>query len=70
MSAPMIQPLPPIMTTAEVAQILRCKVDTVERYVHAHELAAIQIGRERRIRAEDLLEFIGNKPTTAKVRRP
>ena len=58
-----IQPLPPVLTTQEVAVILRCEEPTVERYVHRHELAAIQIGRERRFRAEDLLEFIATRPT-------
>ena len=60
-----IQPLPLVMTTEEVAQVLRCTEATVERYVHGHELPAIKIGRERRIRAEDLLEFVAARPTTA-----
>ena len=61
MSLAPIQPLPPIMTTSEVAELLRCPADTVERYVHAHELVAIQIGRERRFRAEDVLEFVATR---------
>lgn len=60
-------PIPPIMTTAEVAEVLRCSTKTVERYVYEHQLAAIQIGKERRFRAEDLLDFIAAKPTTCKV---
>ena len=62
-----IQPLPPILTTDEVAVLLRCKPKTVAGYVHRHELAAIQIGRERRFRAEDVLEFIGTRPTTQRM---
>lgn len=60
-----IQPTPPVMTTEEVAGLLRCSEATVERYVHSHELPAIQIGRERRFRAEDVLDFVASRPTTA-----
>ncbi|UCC30003.1 MAG: helix-turn-helix domain-containing protein [Phycisphaerales bacterium] len=66
MSLAPIQLLPPIMTTSEVAELLRCSADTVERYVHGHELTAIQIGRERRFRAEDVLEFVALRPATTR----
>ena len=66
MSTP-LQPLPLVMTTEEVAAVLRCSVETVERYVHAHELATIRIGRERRFRADDVLDFIAARPTTART---
>jgi excisionase family DNA binding protein len=52
------------MTTDEVAALLRCEPATVRRYVHNHELVAIQIGRERRFRAEDVLEFIATRHAT------
>jgi len=55
------------MTTKEVAELLRCSEQTVERYVHSHELDAIQIGRERRFRAEDVLHFIDSRPTTRRT---
>ncbi len=58
------QLLLPVMTTDEVAALLRCEPATIQRYVHNHELVAIQIGRERRFRAEDVLEFIATRPTT------
>ncbi|MCH7592222.1 MAG: helix-turn-helix domain-containing protein [Planctomycetes bacterium] len=64
-----IQPLPPVMTTEEVAALLRCPVASVARYVFSHELAAIQIGRERRFRAEDVLEFIAQRPLTIRAKR-
>ena len=64
MTPPVIQPLPPVLTTEEVAEVFRCPVKTVENYVHGHELSAIQIGKERRFRAEDVLEFIATRPTT------
>ncbi len=62
-----IQPLPLIMTTEEVAAVLRCSVETVQRYVHAHELAATQIGRQRRFRADDLLDFVASRATSART---
>ena len=61
-----IQPLPVVMTTEEVAEILRCSAQTVARYVFSHQLAAVQIGRERRFRAEDVLDFIASRPITTK----
>ena len=64
---PPIQPVPAIMTTDEVAEFLRCDAGTVQRYVHNHELTAIQIGRERRFRAEDVIEFIAQRPANTRV---
>ena len=63
-----IQPLPVVMTTKQVAELLQCDEATVERYVHRHELVAIQIGRERRFRAEDVLDFVGARRPSCKVR--
>ena len=67
MTSPPIQPLPLVMTTEEVAAVLRCLPGTVARYVASHELPAIQIGRERRFRADDVLDFIAARPTTART---
>ncbi|MCH8148231.1 MAG: helix-turn-helix domain-containing protein [Planctomycetes bacterium] len=67
MSWTQITPLPPVMTIAEVAKILRCEASTVKNYVHSHALVAIKIGRERRFRADDLLEFLAARPSTAKT---
>ena len=64
MSLPVIQPVPPVLTTDEVAALLRCKPATVANYVHAHELKVIQIGKERRIRGEDLIDFLASRPVT------
>ena len=58
--------LPPVMTTEEVAKLLRCDVATVERYVHRHELTAILIGKQRRFRADDVLDFVEARPATAR----
>jgi excisionase family DNA binding protein len=62
-----INPLPAVMTTEEVAAFFRCSEDTVARYVHRHELVAIQVGKERRFRAEDVLEFVARRPSIAKT---
>lgn len=64
-----IQPIPPVMTTDEVAVILRCGADTVARYVHSHDLVAVLIGKERRIRADDLLDFIASRESSANGKR-
>ena len=69
MTSPPIEPLPLIMTTEEVAKVLRCPLSTIERYVHAHELPAIRIGPERRIRADDLLDFVAARPKTVRNRK-
>ena len=61
-----IQALPPLMTTEEVAAVFRCEVGTVERYVHRHELVAILIGKKRRFRADDVLDFIAARPATTR----
>ena len=61
---PELHALPPILTTKEVATILRCSEPTVIRYVHTHELRAVNIGRERRFRREDLMDFVNRRPAT------
>lgn len=66
MSNLLFQPLPVVMTTEEVAGLLRCSPATVARYVFSHRLAAIRIGRERRFRADDVLDFIASQSITTK----
>ena len=56
------------MTVKRVASLLECPESTVERYVHAHELRAIQIGREKRILGVDLWDFLCRRKGTAEVR--
>ncbi len=52
--------------------VLRCSVETVERYVFAHQIAVVQIGRNRRFWAQEVLEFVSGRslPTRGKTRRP
>ena len=68
MSGFAIQPIPLVMTTTEVAELLRCSTTTVERYVHAHQLMAVRIGRERRFRAADVLEFVATRANTSRAK--
>ncbi len=67
MTSSPFQPLPVVMTLQEVAELLRTSPGTVERYVFSHQLGAIKIGRERRFRADDVLDFIAARPTTAQI---
>ncbi len=67
MNSSITKPLPLIMTTAEVAELLRCSVTTIERYVFAHQLVAVRIGRERRFRADDVVEFVASRPSNIRT---
>ena len=50
---------PQIYTLPEVAEILKCKIKTVEGHLYkARNLSYLKIGREVRIRVEDLREFL------------
>ena len=69
MSLPALQPLPVILTTEQVAEVLQCDAKTVDGYVENHDLKIIQIGRDRRIRGADLLDFIAGKPLSTKGAR-
>ena len=55
---------PQIYTIPEVAEILKCKIKTVEGHLYgARDLSFLKIGREVRIREEDLREFLENRLT-------
>ncbi len=69
MSGSAIQPIPLVMTTAEVAELLRCSTATVDRYVYAHKLMAVRVGRERRFRAADVFEFVSSRPNTIRAEK-
>ena len=47
-----------VNTVEEVAQFLRVDVKTVRKWIRRGELAAIDIGREYRIRSSTLDDFI------------
>lgn len=59
-----VHPEPKVYTIVEVAKILKCKESTVKNLIHrTHELSACLIGRELRIREEDLKKFLANRST-------
>ena len=56
--------IPQVYTIPEVAEILKCKIKTVEGHLYkARNLPYLKVGREVRIREEDLREFLGNSLT-------
>ena len=57
-------PIPQVYTISEVAEILKCKTKTVEGHLYkARNLSYLKVGREVRIRVEDLREFLENRLT-------
>ena len=56
--------IPQVYTIPEVAEILKCKTKTVEGHLYgARNLSYLKVGREVRIRVEDLREFLENRLT-------
>ena len=56
--------IPLVYTIPEVAKILKCKIKTVEGHLYnARNLSYLKVGREVRIRVEDLREFLENRLT-------
>ena len=56
--------IPQVYTILEVAEILKCKIKTVEGHLYkARNLPYLKVGREVRIREEDLREFLENSLT-------
>jgi excisionase family DNA binding protein len=56
--------IPQVYTIPEVAEILKCKIKTVEGHLYkARNLPYLKVGREVRIREEDLREFLENSLT-------
>jgi len=56
--------IPQVYTIPEVAKILKCKTKTVEGHLYnARNLSYLKVGREVRIRVEDLNEFVENHLT-------
>jgi len=58
---------PELLTTAELAQVLRCNPRTVQRMLEAGEIPAV-VNRPslKRFRLEDVLEALGQPETAAK----
>ena len=56
--------IPQVYTIPEVAKILKCKIKTVEGHLYeTRDLSYLKVGREVRIRVEDLREFLENRLT-------
>ena len=53
----------PLLTIPDVARILRCSERTVRRRIESGELRAVKVGRQYRVRRENLLEFLGGSGT-------
>ena len=47
------------LTVAEVAEMMRVSKMTVYRLIHSEELPAIQVGRNFRVRASAVDEYLG-----------
>ncbi len=53
-----------IYTISEAAQLLKCKESTIKNLIYrSRELPTCQIGRELRIREEDLKKFLQRRVT-------
>ncbi len=61
---PELHALPPVLNTKETSLILRTTENTIRRYVHTHQLRAIRVGRERRFRLVDVLDFVNRRPAS------
>lgn len=59
----------PMLTTHEVAQLLRVAEATVRAWIHNGDLRAIRVGREYRVVERDLDEFVQAKATRPAHRR-
>ena len=57
--------LGPVLTVAEVAAALRVSTMTVYRLVNTGELPGLRIGKNIRIRATDLDDYLAAGPVTA-----
>ena len=61
---PELHAFPPVLNTKEASLILRTTENTIRRYVHTHQLRAIRVGRERRFRLVDVLDFVNRRPAS------
>lgn len=51
-----------LLTTEEVAEILKVDVESVRRFISSGRITAFKVGREWRIKEEDLKVFIERNP--------
>ncbi len=60
---PLINPLGQVLTTEEVAEILKTSQRTVQRLIRLGQLKAHRVGRGYRVRAQDLEAWFAQTPT-------
>ena len=51
--------LPPVLTTAQVARLLKVHVNTISNLIERGELAGFRVGRVWRVHRRDLLKYVG-----------
>lgn len=59
----------PLMTTHEVAELLKVREATVRKWIRDGELVAIQLHREWRVAVRHLEEFVAERLTSDGNRR-
>jgi excisionase family DNA binding protein len=57
-----------IYTPKEAAKILKCEETTVKGLMNRHKITYIKVGKFRRIKENDLQEFINNLKKTEKIK--
>lgn len=53
----------PLMTTHEIAELLKVREPTVRSWIHQSELRAVKLGREFRVAVKDLEAFLEERAT-------
>jgi excisionase family DNA binding protein len=51
--------LPPVLTTAQVAEMLKVHINTVSNLLERGELKGFRVGRVWRVHRDDLLRYVG-----------
>lgn len=59
----------PLLTTHEIAELLKVKEATVRSWIHHQELRAVKLGREFRVAVKDLEAFVNERATRDAVKR-
>lgn len=60
----------PLMTTHDVAELLKVSEATVRTWIHERDLRAIRFGREYRVAVKDLEAFVNAHETRPVEDRP
>lgn len=60
----------PLMTTHDIAELLKVSEATVRTWIHERELRAIRFGREYRVAVKDLEAFVNAHETRPVQDRP